>query len=157
MRIHDSDPDRDLKKYIKQKYAEFLRLPLAIQVRTANYISIARRIHGQRMRTGWKISPMSLQDRNDELNNILIETRMSNMLKMNYHEYWYPLLKKTIMDLNIPTEIANENLVPSPFNTVLEPDLSSNRKVGSRDEVVGSMKDYLLVPDQEDEYMDETF
>lgn len=62
----------------------------------------------------------ALQHRIDADNNILIETRTSNFLKSNFAETYYLALKVPVSEIQLPLEIANKNLILSPYNPRLE-------------------------------------
>ncbi|KAH7129774.1 hypothetical protein B0J13DRAFT_610892 [Dactylonectria estremocensis] len=122
MFINDDDKNVDKKKRLQDKYAEFLGLPLHIDIHNPLTFAVAHRVHGYQMLTGWPTTslPQGLSDRKDERNNILIETRTSNYLKLGYDERWYPDLKALILEVEIPVELANEELIPSPLNPQFE-------------------------------------
>lgn len=72
-------------------YADFLGLPLVAWERHTFCISIAHKLHERQMRTGWTpANPDSLSQRDDSLNNILIETQVSNYLKHDFDPTTYP-------------------------------------------------------------------
>jgi hypothetical protein len=63
-----------------------------------------------------------LRDRlnNDAQNNILIETRFSNSLKIRFPEVQYPALRQLVKEVNLPKSIANPQLQISRYNPKLE-------------------------------------
>jgi hypothetical protein len=114
--VHD-DPESEKKNALKQKYTEFLGLPLDILYWNPLTFAIAHRVHGQQMKTGWLSNPKSLTDRQDKHNNILIETRTSNFLKMNFPESVYPDLEALMLEIQMPLSFVNETLTPSFAST----------------------------------------
>ena len=89
------------------KYREFLGLPLAAYVGHALRFSVAHRHHGFQMLTGWSSPPSSLSDRDDDLNNILIETWFSNAAKWDYDEVHYPAIREIIKSIQMPEKYWN--------------------------------------------------
>jgi hypothetical protein len=53
---------------------ELQRLPLTIYMRHPLKFSLGHRHHGFQMRTGWLLDLKSLSDREEALNNILVES-----------------------------------------------------------------------------------
>lgn len=121
MSICKDDHDFEAKKFLQAKYAEFLGLPLEIEVHNPLTFAIAHRIHGRQMTTGWPRNPVSLRDRNDNFNNILIETRTSNFFKANFDEETYPQLKKLLLEVQLSPNIANKDLVLLPAKSKFDP------------------------------------
>ncbi|KAG9963873.1 hypothetical protein KCU61_g3425, partial [Aureobasidium melanogenum] len=66
-----------------EEYAEFLRLPRTIWIHHPCCVSVAHKVHGKPMATGWPRKPSSLSERDNTKNNILFETWSSNVLKMD--------------------------------------------------------------------------
>ncbi|TPX10353.1 uncharacterized protein E0L32_008758 [Thyridium curvatum] len=93
------------KKAWQLEYAELLRLPLIIQNRNPLCLSIGHKYHGQQ-----HPEPMSLADRNNDRNNILIETRFSNFMKSNFPTRFYNLLRKLIGTVDLPAELYDAAL-----------------------------------------------
>lgn len=120
MVIDKNDPDFDKKYKLQHKYAEFLGLPLHVEFYNPLTFAVAHRVHGYQMLTGWVPNPGGLSDRNDDRNNILIETRTSNYLKANYPEQSYPALKSLMLDVRLPASLVNEQLTPSPYDPRFE-------------------------------------
>lgn len=83
MVISAEDPDSKLKRDLRDKYTEFLGLPLDITYHNSLTFAVAHRVHGQQMLTGWRVDTTSLRARLDEdkNNNILIENRSSNYIR----------------------------------------------------------------------------
>lgn len=111
MVVRDDEPESERKRELQRKYAEFLGLPLSYG--TVNHLAfvVAHRVHGYAMFTGWPVKPTSFRERldNDEKNNILIETRSSNYLKMDFAEAYYPMLQQIVLDLDMPSDLADES------------------------------------------------
>ncbi|KAH0362585.1 hypothetical protein KCU65_g7922, partial [Aureobasidium melanogenum] len=76
----------------KGEYQEFLDLPRTIWLRHPLCISIAHKVHGKSMATGWPLEPRHLFERDNKRNNMLVETWTSNTAKMD-------MLKKDCDDL----------------------------------------------------------
>lgn len=112
--------DSEEKSNMHYKYAEFLGLPLDIDFNNPLTFTVAHRVHGRQMRTGWPQDPIRLIDRIDADNNILIETRSSNFSKHNFHESYYQNIKNQILNVQIPLKWADESITPRPFNARLE-------------------------------------
>lgn len=81
---------------------------------------MAHRVHGRQMLTGWKQEPTSISDRDDTINNILIETRVTNFAKSNFPSTECPVIQKCFREINMPSELVQEELVPTRFNSRLE-------------------------------------
>ena len=61
------------------------------------------------MSTGWPSDPSSLDERNDDDNNLLIETWSSNVYKFNFDEA-HDVLRQLISEVDIQQDILNPNL-----------------------------------------------
>lgn len=120
MKIDEKDPQHGEKTRLREKYAEFLSLPLAVDYHNPLTFVVAHRHHGRQMRTGWDSDAQSLQDRHDENNNILIETRSSNFFKWHFAESTYPVLKQMLGEVDIPLSIANPDLELSAVDSRFE-------------------------------------
>ncbi|KAH7469602.1 hypothetical protein IWW34DRAFT_849291 [Fusarium oxysporum f. sp. albedinis] len=120
MVIMTDDPDFEHKVVMKNKYSEFLGLPLDVEIRNPLTFVVAHRVHGRQMRTGWALDSQTLADRDDSINNILIETRSSNFLKHNFAEADYPMLKKLVADVRMPLRLVDETIFPRPFDRQME-------------------------------------
>ncbi|KAG8631377.1 hypothetical protein KVT40_000517 [Elsinoe batatas] len=88
---------------------EFLGLPLSGVIMNPLRISVAHKIHGKQMRTGWPVTPRRLGDRKAEDNNILVETWFSNCLKYDFGEQHYESLRVYIKTLRIPKHIYDRD------------------------------------------------
>jgi len=82
------------------------------------------------MRTGWALEPTRLGDRVDERNNILVEAAVSNYLKMNFDEAYYPMLQNLIAEINMPREIVNPELEIGPYDAALDVAASTHGRDG---------------------------
>jgi hypothetical protein len=67
-------------------YREFLDLPRTVWIHHPLRVSVAHRVHGKGMKTGWTRRPTQLSDRHDADNNTLFETWTSNVSKMDMGE-----------------------------------------------------------------------
>lgn len=70
-------------------------------------LSIGKRVHDQRMRTGWPLDPSSLNDRIDYLNNIVFETHLSNFAKYNYQDSEVARIPGIILEVHLRDHIFN--------------------------------------------------
>jgi hypothetical protein len=62
-------------------YKDLMGFPVTIFKSHPLKFSVAHRHHGRQMRSGWMLEPKSLNDRHDNLNNMLIETWSVNAMK----------------------------------------------------------------------------
>lgn len=120
MIVHPGDKHYDRKKQLKRRYSEFFGLPLTVGAWNLLSFAIAHRHHGRDMFTGWTENPRSLSDRNDALNNILIESRASNNAKSNFPEVFYPVLREMLLEVDLPKWMANKDLEMSPYDARFE-------------------------------------
>lgn len=124
MVVPASDPDFQPKMILKEKYREFLGLPIVMEIANRHpcKISIAHQIRKQQMRTGWPADrlPLSFRDRNDNDNNILIETWASNLLKSGFPDRYYPCLRQMVLEINMPFSMVDSSLTLSPVNPAYE-------------------------------------
>ncbi|SPO06282.1 uncharacterized protein DNG_08971 [Cephalotrichum gorgonifer] len=121
MIVHPDDKDFDRKKQLKLRYSEFFGLPLTVGAWNLLSFAITHRHHGRDMFSGWAKNPRRLSDRNDALNNILIESRASNNAKSNFPEIFYPDLKEMMLEVDLPEWMANKDLRMSPYDARFEP------------------------------------
>lgn len=96
--------------YEWKKSKELLGLPVTCYINHAVLASVAHKHHGAQMRTGYAGNFTSLFDRDDDLCNILIETVLSNFLKMDYDEKFYPNILSMFDKVNVPTRFYDPNL-----------------------------------------------
>jgi hypothetical protein len=78
------------------------KLPLTTYMRHPLKFSLGRRHHGFHMRTGWPLDPKSLSDREEALNNVLVESWSTNSMKFDLEEGYYPFLIAMVADYKIP-------------------------------------------------------
>ncbi|KAF5682422.1 hypothetical protein FDENT_7666 [Fusarium denticulatum] len=121
----NDDPTSTPKDYgqkvaMKEKYSELLGLPLDIEHRNPLTFAIAPCVHGRQMRTGWALNSKTLADRDDSVNNILIETRSSNSLEHSFAEVDYPMLEQFVADVRMPLYLVDETIFPRPFDLRME-------------------------------------
>lgn len=91
-----------------KKYEEFLNLPLTAFVRHFLRFAVGHRHHNRQMLTGWMIgSPSSIADRNDTMNNVLIESSASNYAKWDFAEPTYDRIKALMKLIRVPTKFYN--------------------------------------------------
>lgn len=104
----------------EEKYREFLDLPVVVYPGHPLCMSVAHKIHGKGMATGWRANPQSLSDRIDENNNLLIETQFSNYGKLDYAFPWYDDIKSIFRGTFAPKHLYDRNRVPQ---TAIDPDI----------------------------------
>jgi hypothetical protein len=151
MVIMIDDQDYGQKVAMKNKYCEFLGLPLDVEHRNPLTFAIAHRVHGRQMRTGWALNSKTLADRDDSINNILIETRSSNFLKHCFAEADYPMLKQLVADVRMPLCLVDETIFPRPFDQQME---TLRFKSGSQNDIdtdeEWDMEDFIVEDGFED-------
>lgn len=93
------------------KYRDFLGLPLVAWARHPFCIAIAHKTHKKQMRTGWTTGePDSLSQRDDLINNILIETQSSNFFKHDFDQSTYPKLLEMIKEITVPKDLYDPDM-----------------------------------------------
>lgn len=94
---------------------EFLDLPLTVYARHPLRFTVAHRVHGQQMRTRWTSpEPQSINDRDDDLCNIDIESTTSNCARHNYSEAEYDDILADIDTIELATGLYDESAPPPP-------------------------------------------
>lgn len=77
------------------------------------------------MRTGWLFNAKSLEDRRDDLSNLLVESWTSNICKLNFPTTTYPSLKKMISEIVVPRELYDParivHQLPESLKVKLDP------------------------------------
>jgi hypothetical protein len=95
-------------------YKEFLGLPLSIYIRHPLRFAVAHKKHGQQLRSGWTTpNPTSLQDREEELNNMLFETATSNWVKSDFAEDTYDQIRADLENIHIDKRFYDPNFKPA--------------------------------------------
>lgn len=85
--------------------------PLVAWERHPFCISIARKLHKRQMKTGWTTAnPDSLSQRDDTLNDILVETQASNYFKHDFDPSTYPRLQQMVQKISISSNFHNPDL-----------------------------------------------
>jgi hypothetical protein len=132
---------------------KLLGLPLTIYMRHPLKFSLGHRHHGFQMRTGWPLDPKSLSDREEALNNVLVESWSTNSIKVDLDESYYPLLKIMMADYKMTEpffklEAASQVLRGQP--TVYAEDKEDDEYVGSvvRDNLKDSVANDFDLADQ---------
>ncbi len=92
-----------------KKYEDFFGLPLAVKVRHPLRFSVAHGVHNQQMRSGWSYHPKSLANRDDDKNNMFIESYVANTAKHNFSDDDCNLLHDHFKTVNIPREYYDPN------------------------------------------------
>ncbi|KAG9258639.1 uncharacterized protein F5Z01DRAFT_632713 [Emericellopsis atlantica] len=161
MTILDGDLLVDMKRSRKAKYAEFLGLPLNVEIRDPLNFVVAHRVHGSQMRTGWPADPQHLGDRVDEDNNILIETQTSNYFKMDFDESYYDVMREELAKIQMGREWVDDRVQPRQYDARLEKLVyRSGRPVEVKDdelveEDVAEFMEYELDEEEENEMLRE--
>lgn len=109
------------KKIWAIQYAEFLNLPLVEGMKHPLAFSIGHRLHGQPMFSGWAEHPTALADRNDAENNLIVESRFSNYLKLNFLSRFYPGIQNAIRAVRLSKEFFNPDIDLDPIPDDLQP------------------------------------
>lgn len=102
-------------KHLKKKYGDSLGLPLVLWWNNPLRLSIAHRVHGFGMATGWVSEcPANVGERlqNDDANNLLCETWINNASKMDMAEEYYDELKAILRSVKVDKSIYNPASVP---------------------------------------------
>jgi hypothetical protein len=94
---------------------------MSANMRNPLKLSVAHKVHGRQMRTGWPECPKFLADRQEKDNNILIETWFSNVVKFDYPEVFHDDLRKMVRSINIPRELYNPHAPRPTVHTVDHP------------------------------------
>lgn len=126
MVVRDTDPDRHRKRMMQEKYADLLHLPLTSDYRCPLSFALAKVRHHEKMWSGWEVEPKSLEERlqaNDR-GNIIFEAQVTNYLRNDHSDGFKPLLKQMILDIDMPKELADEDLVMGEYDEALERKLS---------------------------------
>lgn len=99
------------------------------------------------MRTGWRLVPTCLEDRDDSLNNLIVESHLESMLKMNYAEDLYP---------DIMEYLRMVQLDPGLYKPI---DESSDEDTTKWEKVIVKTRELIDASDhmagEDDEYLDE--
>lgn len=85
----------------EEEYREFFDLPLSIYLRHPLCLSVAHKIHGKSMATGWPLEPRRLSDRKPDLNNLLFETWTSNTAKLDMTLAGCKIIRRDIERVNL--------------------------------------------------------
>ncbi|KAK5172168.1 uncharacterized protein LTR77_003806 [Saxophila tyrrhenica] len=90
-------------QWLREKYGDRLGLPLTTFINSPLRFSIAHRLHGFQMTTGWPTSPSDVSERVDAENNILIESWYVNIAKMDMADEYYDMLDRILGATQIKT------------------------------------------------------
>lgn len=115
-------------------------IPITIWVRHPLRFAVDHLVHGKQMRTRWTTeSPQSIEDRDDSLNNILIESAFTNRAKSNIPNERYVELQEDMNSMNVEAKWFKRS-----------PDESSPTAPEDRD-----LEEFPEnIDDEEDEYLD---
>ncbi|KAG9682097.1 hypothetical protein KCU95_g14047, partial [Aureobasidium melanogenum] len=87
-------------------------LPKCLKVKHPLRLSVAHKHHGHQMITGWPTEPSDVNQRNAEINNILMETWMENTTKRDLDEKFYELLREIFQRLAVPRDLYDPSVKP---------------------------------------------
>lgn len=90
-------------QWLKNKYGDRLSLPFVLFWNSPLRLSIAHRLHGFAMFTGWLNKPTNVSERikNDAKNNMLMETWYINSAKFDMAEEYYDDLDRILSNVTI--------------------------------------------------------
>jgi hypothetical protein len=72
---------------------------------------VAHLRHKEQLRSGWtKMHPKSLKDRDDSLCNMAFDTHFENMIKLDYAEFWYPIILERVKSIRLPKKLYNPKM-----------------------------------------------
>lgn len=152
-RLRDTFWSISEKRAFQLQYREFLGLPLLFQAWHPLNFSIAHKLHGRQMRTGWTMEPETLNDRNDALNNILCETRFTNSLKHNFPTIDYEFLLEVIRSINMPKHLYDPQGRLDPLPEDLHLDWNAVEPVTNLEDEISAIQGTPVV--REDEHDNE--
>jgi hypothetical protein len=93
------------------EYQEFMDLPRVFWIRHPLRVSVAHKVHGKSMQTGWPRHPRTLADRNNEMNNILFETWTSNSAKLDMSDENCAALRDDVKNVKlVNSELYNKDV-----------------------------------------------
>ena len=130
----------------------YIRSLNVTRVRHPLRFAVAHKRHNKQMATGWLLgSPWSLNDRDNTLNNILIETSTSNFLKWNYaeDEQTQTRLKEMIKTLNIGPAYYNPSLHQLPVVEQDSTDIDDDHSEVFEDHYIGEEIDETQLAEKE--------
>lgn len=90
--------DYDQKLALSKDYAEFLGLPVVLAIKNPLCFAVGHKLHSHTMRSGWRKAPTKLSHRNNERQNMLLETQTSNYAKHNFETKDYPAIKNLLRE-----------------------------------------------------------
>jgi len=85
----------------EDEYREFFDLPLTMWILHPLCISVAHKVHGQSMATGWPRHPSDISERDGSKNNILFETWTSNTAKMEMDKESCDALREDVKNVKL--------------------------------------------------------
>lgn len=86
-------------------FQDLFGLPITAWVRHPLRFGLYHLVHGRQMRTRWtNRAPTSINDRDDSLNNIIIESAFTNYAKSNVPNHRYGELQEDIKSIKIRDE-----------------------------------------------------
>ncbi|KAG8528911.1 uncharacterized protein KY384_006600 [Bacidia gigantensis] len=111
----------------KKNGGDLLGVPLLCCPRHPLNFSLGHKIHRQQLRTGWKRLPTSLADRDETLNNCLVESWPWNCSKANFPASNYDQMIKEIDEISISEDLYDPyhptTVVQSPIAPTYEQDI----------------------------------
>ncbi|THY94189.1 hypothetical protein D6C92_05000 [Aureobasidium pullulans] len=96
----------------KEPDLHFFHLPKALKIKHPLRLSIGHKHHGLQMLTGWPEEPSDINQRNDKINNIRIETWLENWTKLDLDEDFYDLTREVFTRLVVPRDLYDPTTSP---------------------------------------------
>lgn len=90
--------DRDQRLAFSKEYSEFLGLPVVSAINNPLCLAVSHKLHGHAMRTGWRKAPTELSHRDNERQNMLLESQCSNYAKHNFATKDYEGIKTLLRE-----------------------------------------------------------
>jgi hypothetical protein len=87
-------------------------LPKCLKVKHPLRLSVAHKHHSKQMIAGWPEEPSDVKQRQEEINNILMETWFENWSKLDLDEKFYELLRQIFRELVVPRKLYNPTATP---------------------------------------------
>lgn len=90
--------DHDQELAFGKEYSEFLGLPIVFAISNPLCLAVGHKLHGHAMRTGWRDAPTELSHRDNERQNMLLESQCSNFAKHNFATADYEGIKTLLRE-----------------------------------------------------------
>ncbi|KAK1092911.1 hypothetical protein LTR48_003371 [Friedmanniomyces endolithicus] len=131
----------------------FLRLPMTVMPQHATGFALGHLHHGNPMRTGWPID-VEITDhsqRDGSRCNVLVETRISNLMKADYSETEYQAIRNDLQHCRDDTEWFTRPQGPVPPINVQRTDARVTQRRSKQWMTAGSQADVDAGDDLDDE------